>query len=89
MTTDFVIYITREALTTGILILAPILGAALIVGVAVGIFQAVTQIHEMTLSFVPKIGLVGLLIFLLMPWFLDLLIGFTQEIFNHIVAITQ
>ncbi len=82
MTTDFVIYICRETLLTGIYILLPILGVTLVVGLTIGIFQAVTQIHEMTLTFVPKIALVGFVIFLLLPWFLELLMGFTSEIFN-------
>ncbi len=89
MTTDFVIFISREALTTTMYILLPILGTGLIVGLLIGIFQATTQINEMTLTFVPKIVLVFLVIFLLMPWFLDLMMGFTHEIFNHIVTVTH
>jgi len=89
MTTDFVIYIAREALTTTFLILLPILGTGLIIGLLVGIFQATTQINEMTLTFVPKIILVFLVIFLLMPWFLDLLMSFTMEVFNQIPAMVQ
>jgi flagellar biosynthetic protein FliQ len=89
MTTDFVIYICRETLLTGIYILLPILGVTLVVGLTIGIFQAVTQIHEMTLTFVPKIALVGFVIFLLLPWFLELLMGFTSEIFNLTVTMAK
>jgi len=89
MTTDFVIFVAREALLTALYILIPILGTGLGVGLFVGIFQATTQINEMTLTFVPKIILVFLVIFLLMPWFLDLIMGFTFEIFNHIVTVAQ
>lgn len=89
MSTDFVIFISREALMTVMYILLPILGTGLIVGLLIGIFQATTQINEMTLTFVPKIILVFLVIFLLMPWFLDLMMGFTLEIFNHIVTVAQ
>jgi len=89
MTTDFVIWIGREALTTGFLILLPVLGTGLTVGLMIGIFQATTQINEMTLTFVPKILLVFTVIFLLLPWFLDLLMAFTVEIFNQIALITQ
>ena len=89
MTTDFVIYIGRETLMTGLFILLPILGTGLVVGLAIGIFQATTQINEMTLTFVPKIVLVFLVIFLLMPWFLDLLMSFTVEIFNQAAAVAQ
>ncbi len=89
MTTDFVIYICREALMTTLYILLPILGTGMAVGLMIGIFQATTQINEMTLTFVPKIILVFLVIFLLMPWFLDLMMGFTTEIFNQIAAMSH
>jgi flagellar biosynthetic protein FliQ len=88
MTTDFVIWITREVLTTAILILLPILGTTLLIGLVVGIIQAVTQVHEMTLAFVPKIVFVGIVIFMLLPWFLDLVMGLFLEIFNQIVLVT-
>ena len=78
------IYIGRETLMTAIYILIPILGSGLLVGLAVGIFQAVTQIHEMTLTFIPKMAVVGLVILLLLPWFLDIILTFTQELFNQI-----
>ncbi len=88
MTTDFVIWITREVLTTAILILLPVLGSTLIIGLTVGIIQAVTQVQEMTLAFVPKIVFVGVVIFVLLPWFLDLLMGLYLEIFNQIILVT-
>ncbi len=87
MTTDFVIYIGREALMTAFYILLPVLGTGLVVGLLIGIFQATTQINEMTLTFVPKIILVFLVIFLLLPWFLELMMGFMLEIFNQIVLV--
>jgi len=84
MTIDFVIYIAREALTTTFFILAPLLGIGLVVGLVVGVFQATTQINEMTLSFVPKIVSVFLAILISLPWFLDLGMAFTREIFEHV-----
>jgi len=84
MSVEFVLFIGRETLMTAVTILVPILGSALVVGLAVGIFQAVTQIHEMTLTFIPKIGVVGLIIIVFMQWFLDVLLGFTTQIFNQI-----
>lgn len=89
MTPEFVLFISREALTTAFYILIPILGAGLVVGLLIGVFQATTQIHEMTLTFVPKIIVVFLVIFLLMPWFIDLMMGFTTEIFNYIATMKQ
>ncbi len=89
MTTDFVLYIGRQALTTAFFILLPILGTGLIIGLLIGIFQAATQINEMTLTFVPKIVLMFVVAFLLMPWFLNLMMDFTVEIFNYIVLVAQ
>ena len=87
MSVDYVLFISRETLKTTVYILAPILGTGLIVGLLVGIFQAVTSIQELTLTFIPKIAAVGLVLLLLTPWFLDVLISFTMEIFNQIATI--
>lgn len=84
MTSEYVLFLSKETLSTAILILAPLLGAGLIVGLAVGIFQAVTQIHEMTLTFIPKMAVVGFLLLMLTPWFLDILVSFTRELYAQI-----
>ncbi len=84
MTVDYVIYLTKESMMTVIYLLAPVLGAGLAVGLIVGIFQAVTQIQEMTLTFIPKMAIVGFVIIALTPWFLDILLNYTHEIFNQI-----
>jgi len=89
MTIDFVIFISREALITCLYILAPILGTGLVIGLIVGIFQATTQINEMTLAFVPKIISVFLVIFLLMPWFLDLMMSFMRLIFEQVALMNH
>ncbi|MEC7927167.1 MAG: flagellar biosynthesis protein FliQ [Candidatus Neomarinimicrobiota bacterium] len=89
MTPDFVIYISRETLITVLYIAAPLLGTTLLVGLAVGIFQAVTSIHEMTLTFIPKMAVVGIMLLILTPWFLDVLVRFTQEVFYQIPFISQ
>ena len=89
MTADFVVYISRETLITFLYIAAPLLGTTLLVGLAVGIFQAVTSIHEMTLTFIPKMAIVGIMLLILTPWFLDVLIRFTQEVFYQIPFISQ
>ena len=84
MTPDFVTYISRETLITVLYITTPLLGTTLLVGLAVGIFQAVTSIHEMTLTFIPKMAVVAIMLIILTPWFLDVLISFTQEIIYQI-----
>ncbi|HCW76582.1 MAG TPA: flagellar biosynthetic protein FliQ [Candidatus Marinimicrobia bacterium] len=87
MTIDFVLYISKETMKTTVYILAPILGAGLSVGLLIGIFQAVTSIQEMTLTFIPKITVLGLILIFLTPWFLDVLMSFTLEIFNQIATV--
>ncbi len=84
MNVDYILYLCRDTLVTAGYILAPILGGGLLVGLMVGIFQAVTQIHEMTLSLIPKILVVGVVIVVLVPWFLDLLLTFTTEVYGQI-----
>jgi len=84
MNVDYVIFITKETLKTAILMLTPVLGAGLIVGVLVSLFQTVTSIREMTLSLIPKMAAVAFVILLLIPWFLDVLMTFTTEIFKQI-----
>ena len=87
MNVDYVIFISRETLKTAAFILVPILGTGLTVGIAVSLFQTVTSIREMTLTFIPKMAFVGLVIILLIPWFLDILTSFTYEIFNQILMV--
>jgi flagellar biosynthetic protein FliQ len=84
MTPEFVVSFAKEAITLTILIAIPLLGLGLIVGLAVSIFQAVTSVQEMTLSFIPKIlaVLLGLLFFA--PWMLQRLVGFTRQIITDI-----
>ena len=67
-----------------LLLSLPMLLAGLIVGLIISIFQATTQINEMTLSFVPKIILVVIVIIFLMPWMTTTMIDFTENILNQI-----
>ncbi|HQU70656.1 MAG TPA: flagellar biosynthetic protein FliQ [Calditrichia bacterium] len=89
MTTDYVIFICREMLITGIYILLPVLGTAMVIGLLISLFQAVTQINEMTMTFVPKITVVGGMIFILLPWLMDLMMDFTIEVFHQMIIATQ
>jgi len=84
MTSEFVITFAQEAIKTTILVSLPVLLIGLVVGLVISIFQAVTQIHEMTLSFVPKILaiLLGLLVF--GSWMLELLTRFTMNTIEQI-----
>ena len=84
MTTDLVSFVSRETLFVVAYVCAPVLGIALVVGLAVGIFQAITSIQEMTLTFIPKFLAVGIVLLLLTNWFLDLLVNYTELIFSEI-----
>jgi flagellar biosynthetic protein FliQ len=84
MTPEFVIAFAQEAIKTTILVSMPMLGLGLAVGLIVSIFQAVTQIHEMTLTFVPKILIVLLALLFFAGWMLDNLIRFTETTIEQI-----
>lgn len=79
-----VLDIAREAIWTGTLVAGPILITVLLVGVVVGIFQAATSINEMTLSFLPKLIAVTLIMMLLGSWQLEILMDFARRIFERI-----
>lgn len=76
MGTDAVVAFAKDALVTALLVASPMLGAALLVGVVLSILQAVTQVHEMTLTFVPKILAVVAALIIFMPWMLNKLVAF-------------
>ncbi|AUW94969.1 MAG: flagellar type III secretion system protein FliQ [Sulfobacillus thermosulfidooxidans] len=76
---DHAIALSQSAMLTTGIILGPVLVASLLVGLLVGLFQATTSIQDMTLSFMPKLIVVGVMIYLAGPWFLRLLITFTQN----------
>ena len=83
MTVDFIAELANRALWVTLLVSAPILGLGLIVGVAVSIFQAVTQIQELTLTFVPKILAIFLAILVFGKWMMLVLLNFTSDLWIH------
>jgi flagellar biosynthetic protein FliQ len=84
MTTDFVSSFFFEAMKITVLISSPVLLFGLFAGVIVSIFQAATQINEMTLVFIPKMLAVGLALLIFFPWMLKLIVTFTQNILTNI-----
>ena len=82
MTEQVVLELGREALVTCLLISAPVLGVSLVVGLAIGVFQAVTQINEMTLTFVPKLIALFATLALCGPWMMAKMIDFS----THLIA---
>lgn len=81
--------IVKKALVTGAMVAGPILGISLIVGLIISIFQATTQIQEQTLTFVPKLVAIILVLIVGGPWMFNKLIMMTNELFNIIATITK
>ena len=81
---ETVLDIGREALWLAVLLAGPMLGAALAVGVFIGVIQAATQIQEMTLSFIPKLLALVIVLFVIGPWMLRIIVTFTQRLFMDI-----
>ena len=80
MSPEFIIKLGQESLTLILYVGGPILIVALVVGLAVSIFQAVTQVHEMTLTFILKIIAVGMTLILILPWMMQRMIDFTTNL---------
>ena len=79
-----VLQIGKEALYLTTILAAPLLLAALVVGLIIGVFQAATQIQEMTLSFIPKLLALVIVLLVAGPWMIQAWISFTQELFDQI-----
>ncbi len=84
MDADSVMSIGRQAMEVTILLAAPILLISLAVGLLIAMFQAATQINEMTLSFVPKLMAVAVVLMAAGPWLLRQIVGFTQKLIENI-----
>lgn len=84
MTPEFVTSIAKETIQVVLLISVPVLVSGMLVGLVVSVFQAVTQIQEQTLAFVPKVIVVFVVLLLLSPWIMGVMMGFTSKIFTGI-----
>jgi flagellar biosynthetic protein FliQ len=84
MNTETALFWLQEMLTAVVALSAPPLIAAVVVGLAVAIFQAATSIQELTLSYVPKMAIVAIILFLSFGFMLQYAIGFTERIFEII-----
>ena len=79
-----VVELGRDALWLAVLLGAPLLGIALIIGVLIGVIQAATSVNEMTLSFIPKLAALALVLALVGNWQLELLVDFTRGLFEQL-----
>jgi flagellar biosynthetic protein FliQ len=86
MTPELVITLGQETIKTTLLLAARVLICALVVGLLVSVFQAVTQINEATLSFIPKILAVVVALVICAPWMLDVISRFTTTLFENITT---
>lgn len=84
MTEDMVLSIGREAMVTTLLLASPLLVAALVVGLVVSIVQAITQINEATLTFIPKILAVVVVLMVLAPWMSQIMTSYTTELLTSL-----
>ncbi len=84
MTPDTVVAIVRQALEVTMLTAGPLLLASLVVGLLISVFQAATQINEMTLTFIPKLVVMFLVMVLLGPWMLSLIVDYVVRLYGSI-----
>lgn len=84
MENEFVVEVVNQAIKVALMLSAPMLIGALVVGILVSIFQAVTQINEQTLSFIPKILVITAALVIFSPWMMETMVTYTQDLFTSI-----
>ncbi len=89
MSPQFVLTLGQEALLLLLTVAAPVLGMVLVVGLVISIFQAITQIHEATLSFVPKLIAAMLVLAVAGPWMLTTLVDYIRRMIQLIPTLPQ
>jgi flagellar biosynthesis protein FliQ len=89
MTEEIIIKLGQDALRTTAMLAAPMLLSTLVIGLAVSIFQALTQINESTLTFIPKMIVVALVFVLAGPWMMDVMTNYTVSLFENIATIVR
>lgn len=89
MDNDLILHVGQQALKTALLMSAPVLGIALIVGLLVALLQAVTSVRDMTLGLVVKIVTVGLTLMICGAWMMNLAVSFTYSVFNQMQSLVR
>ncbi len=85
LTSGEVMSIFQEALLLTLKLAGPLLIVSILIGLVVAIFQAATQIHEQTLTFVPKVLVLALMLLMMGPWMITLMSDFVRLLFSHMV----
>lgn len=89
MTEELIIKLGQDALKTTALLATPLLLSTLVIGLLVSIFQAITQINEATLTFVPKMIIIALILVFAGPWMMDVLSSYTINLFESIATMVR
>jgi flagellar biosynthetic protein FliQ len=89
VTPEGVLAVGQEAIKTILLVAGPMLGLSLVVGLMVSAFQAMTQINEMTLTFLPKIITMFIVLLVMFPWMIQILVGFMTGVWGQIPEMSQ
>lgn len=89
MNEQIIIQLGQQAIKTTALLAGPMLLAALVVGLLISVFQAVTQINEATLTFIPKMAIVAVVFLIAAPWMLDVISHFTIELYSGITEMVR
>ncbi len=84
MSEELILKLAQDTLKTTALLSGPLLMSALVVGLVVSVFQAVTQINEATLTFIPKMIVVGIVLVVAAPWMMDIMNQFTVQLFENL-----
>jgi len=89
MTEEIVIKLGQDALKTTAMLAAPLLLSTLVIGLVVSVFQALTQINEQTLTFIPKMLVIGVVLVLAGPWMMDFMTQYTVNLFESIAMVVR
>lgn len=89
MRPDDIVFLGRDALLVTLLVASPMLVSGMIVGLVISVLQSVTQIQEITLTFVPKIVVVIVSFVLFLPWILSVIMNFVQPLFGQFYLMIQ
>lgn len=89
MTIDDIVFIGRDAMMTTLLASAPMLLSGMVIGLLISVLQSVTQIQEMTLTFVPKIVVVMVAFVIFLPWMTSVVLDFVQPLLGGFDALVR
>jgi flagellar biosynthetic protein FliQ len=89
MDQDTVINLASQAMSLAFKVAGPLLLGAMVVGLLVSIFQAVTQIQEQSLTLIPKIAVIAVIVVVLGPWMLDQMVAYTTNLYSSIPTLTN